>query len=134
MIISHPLKFIFIHVHRTGGTTISNFLRSHLNGNFISNSQHGNAKTSESKFLKAYNDYFTDGKGKLKVDKIFRYEHYDLALEELMDKFNLPLLEVPLLNHTDTGEYRKYYTRKSQKLIAEKCKLDIEYFNYSFYT
>ena len=61
MIISDNLKLIFIHVHRTGGTTIGNLLKSHLDNNIKHLSQHENAKTSESYLLDGYNDYYTFG-------------------------------------------------------------------------
>ena len=61
MIISDYLRSIFIHVHRTGGTTISNLLKCHLDKDNIYQTQHGNAKTSESKFLDQYSDYYTFG-------------------------------------------------------------------------
>lgn len=77
-------------------------------------------------------DYFTNERGELKVDNIYRYENYDTAVRELMKKFNLSSFEIPVLNNTESKEYHKFYTKKSQSLITEKCSLDIEYFDYSF--
>lgn len=192
MLISHNLNLIFIHVHRTGGTTIGNLIKSHLaSHSYKSLPQHENAKTSASYLLDEYNDYYifgftrnpwerilswyslinknspksikeerkrfetfiesnaasdfttphfhynsieylTNEKGELKVSNIFRYENFDNAVLELQNKFNLPSLETSILNNTHCKNYHEYYTKKSQLLIAEKCKLDIEYFNYSF--
>ena len=61
MIISHELKFIFIHVHRTGGTTLKNILLTQLKGKAQSNSQHGNARTAEYSLIEKHKDYFVFG-------------------------------------------------------------------------
>jgi hypothetical protein len=191
MIISHNLKLIFIHVHRTGGTSLTNILKQKLSDNFTVLSQHENGKTLEPTFLEKYNDYFTLGftrnpwdrilswysllhfndqkslaeerkrfekfieldcaidftkqffhynsldyfsnkNGKLIVDKIFYYEDYENEIEVLFNKFNLSLTEIPVINETSKKNYKEYYTDKSRRLIAEKCKKDIQYFNYSF--
>ena len=57
MIISHKLKIIFIHVHRTGGTTLSNILKQELVDNFIVLDQHENAKSLGNSFLEKHRDY-----------------------------------------------------------------------------
>jgi hypothetical protein len=51
MIISHDLKLIFIHVHRTGGTAFSNILKQELKQNFEVLPQHNNIKTMEPAFF-----------------------------------------------------------------------------------
>lgn len=191
MFISHNLKFIFIHVHRTGGTSITNLLRGQLGNKLEEISQHGNAKTTESYLLEKhpeyfscgfvrnpyerilswyslinknnvkslkeekirfenfielnlasdftnkmfhYNqlDYFTNEKGVLKVHKIFRYENFENQIRELFDYLELPLKDIPKINNTSSKKYKDYYTQKSRDLITQKCKKDIEYFNYTF--
>lgn len=191
MLISHPLKFIFIHVHRTGGTTIESLLQNQLRRQIVTLPQHANTKTAEASLLETYKeyytfgftrnpwerilswyslihkndpksleeerkrleafieldaaadfkildfhynsiDYFSDEKGKLKVDKIFRYENFEHAVIEILKRFDLPFTEIPHVNKTSAKNVRAYYTSKSQDLIAQKCKKDIEYFNYVF--
>ncbi len=61
MTISHDLKLIFIHVHRTGGSTIRNLLKQELGSKIENISQHGNAMSSESVFLEKHADYFRFG-------------------------------------------------------------------------
>jgi hypothetical protein len=58
MIISHELKFIFIHIQRTGGNTVINLLKHQLKEKVEIISQHGNAKTAELSLLEDYKDYF----------------------------------------------------------------------------
>jgi len=61
MIVSHSHKIIFIHVHRTGGSTIINLLKQQLKSKVDIISQHGNTLTSESLILEKYPDYFLFG-------------------------------------------------------------------------
>lgn len=61
MIISHELKFIFIHVHRTGGTTVSNILLTQLKGKVKTRPQHENARTADCALIEKYKDYFIFG-------------------------------------------------------------------------
>lgn len=77
-------------------------------------------------------DYFSDKNGALKVDKIFKYENFENEVFTLMNKFKLPKTEIEIINNTTPKIYQDYYTEKSQSLIAEKCRKDIEYFNYMF--
>lgn len=61
MTISHPKKFIFVHVHRTGGTTVTNLLKNLLGDRMEIISEHGNARTYEGKLLAEFQDYFRFG-------------------------------------------------------------------------
>jgi hypothetical protein len=59
MIISHEHRFIFIHVHRTGGTSIANLIQSQTNGKADHITQHGHFRTPESGLFEKYWDYYT---------------------------------------------------------------------------
>ena len=61
MIISHQKKLIFIHVHRTGGTSFGNLLYQALPDWVEISPQHSNAMSIEADFFDAYADYFTFG-------------------------------------------------------------------------
>jgi len=61
MVISHQHKILFIHIHRTGGSTIINLLQQQLGAEVRVVSQHGNARTSESELLEHHPEYFTFG-------------------------------------------------------------------------
>ena len=191
MIISHNLKIIFIHVHRTGGTIFTNILLEKLVDNYEVLSQHSNIRTLDSVFLKKYNDYYIFGftrnpwdrilswysllhsndqkslteerkrfeefiefdtaldfttqffhynsldyflnkKDELIVDKILLYENLENEIGFLLNKFNLPLTSIPVVNETSKKNYKEYYTDKSRGLITQKCKKDIQFFNYIF--
>lgn len=73
MIISHRQQFIFIHVHRTAGSSLSNILRPNLVGNHITLDQHSNLKTLGSDFLEKHKDYFTFGFTRNPWDRILSW-------------------------------------------------------------
>ena len=58
MIIIRSRKTIFIHIHRTGGTSITSLLKRALPNQVDVIAQHGNASTMEKKILEEYPDYF----------------------------------------------------------------------------
>ncbi len=61
MIVSHKLKFIFIHVHRTAGIAFSNTLRQSLVNHFEIYVQHSNAKSTSLDIQGELADYFVFG-------------------------------------------------------------------------
>ncbi len=61
MLIAHDFKAIFIHVHRTGGTTISNLLWQKAGKGMEEVAAHGNFRSREKEFLFQYEDYFKFG-------------------------------------------------------------------------
>jgi len=73
MIISHSQKFIFIHVQRTGGSTMINLLKKQLSDKVEVISQHGNAKSSESYLLENHKDYYTFGFARNPWDRILSW-------------------------------------------------------------
>jgi hypothetical protein len=58
MIIIRKRKTIFIHIHRTGGSSMISLLKQALPNQVDVIAQHGNASTMEGKLLKEYPDYF----------------------------------------------------------------------------
>jgi hypothetical protein len=78
-------------------------------------------------------DYFINKNGDLVADKIFRFENINNEIRTIANQFKLNLIETPVVNVTSPKDYREYYTDKSRTLIAQKCKKDIEYFNYTFH-
>ena len=61
MTVSHLLKTVFIHVHRTGGSTINNLLSNHLQFKRLIVSQHGSASSTEGDIFEKHPDFFVFG-------------------------------------------------------------------------
>lgn len=59
--VSHEMKVIFIHVHRTGGTTLGNLLRQNLTESLYPYGQHVNAKNLEDNFWDNHKEYYIFG-------------------------------------------------------------------------
>jgi hypothetical protein len=191
MIVAPKQKFVFIHVQRTGGTSLTNALKESLGRAHKDYPQHWNAQTAAANILEKYKgyycfgftrnpwerifswyaliyandskslaeerlrfeaflqldeatdftqnlfhyntlDYFTNKEGALIADKIYEYKNINDDIKSLFDRFNLPLSEIPNMNTGAKKNHKDFYTQKSYNLIAQKCKKDIQYFNYSF--
>jgi len=61
MTISHDIKAIFIHVQRTGGSSIINLLRKHIPMRYTILSQHGSFQNAEGDIIQKKPDYFVFG-------------------------------------------------------------------------
>ncbi len=191
MIISHQHKLIFIHVHRTGGSSVSNLLRDQLGKNAEEIDQHSNVCDLGVDYFKKYSDYFIFGytrnpwdrllswyvllhqndplplsEERLRFEKfiendqvlqdgtnyfhynsldyftskngkeiscvIFKYENLESNLRSVFNKFHFDIKDIPRLNNTKVKDKKEFYTDKCRQLVAQKCKTDIDYFNYTF--
>jgi len=81
-----------------------------------------------SKFQK---DMLTDLQGQLIVDFVGRYETLTQDFQQVCQVLKLNTA-LPHLNQTTHGDYRAYYNEKTQQLVAEHFKEDIELFAYTF--
>ncbi len=73
MLISHRLKTIFIHVHRTGGTTLTNILLQSLKDEFEILPQHASLQNVDDDFLKKHHDYYIFGFTRNPWERIFSW-------------------------------------------------------------
>jgi hypothetical protein len=128
MIISHDLKFIFIHVHRTAGTTLTNLLRKKLVGNFEVFPQHSNARTSESIELIRYNEYYTFGFTRNPWERLLSwytliYYNDQISLAEERVRFE-QFIEMDAASDFTKQEFHyntlDYFTTKNGEFIANK--------------
>lgn len=92
MIISDPLKFVFIHVHRTGGASFGTFLMNTIPQKVRQISQHDNAKTVGKDFFKQHEGYFIFGFVRNPWDRILSWylllnKHKGLNQHELKTNF-----------------------------------------------
>jgi len=76
-------------------------------------------------------DTITDDEGKIIVDFIGRYENLNHDFHYVCQSLNLEA-SLPIINKTIHRDYRSYYNPKTQKIVAEHFKADIELFGYTF--
>jgi uncharacterized protein YpuA (DUF1002 family) len=78
-------------------------------------------------------DWFTDKNGKIIVDFIGKFENLNNDFNIVKNKLNIDV-QLPHSNITNLKKkhYTEYYTQKTRDIIAEKFKVDIEYFGYEF--
>jgi chondroitin 4-sulfotransferase 11 len=197
MIISDRAKCIFIHIQKTGGSSIDNVLRSndpgiasnmHLGRRhqfasevatvagpekwnayfkfaFVRNpwdrlvswytmcmqasttnnfSRHikDHAPTFEDFLTKTttgiaerttYNqlDYVTNSQGEITVDFIGRFENLRDDFSRVNARLGLSG-ELPHVNKSRHGDYRKYYSEQTRQIIAHRFARDIQHFGYIF--
>ena len=81
-----------------------------------------------SKFQK---DHVTDNDGELIVDFIGRYEKLEQDFDNICHLLNITALLPPSKNMVKR-DYRLFYTKKSEKIIEEYFRQDIELFGYTF--
>ena len=73
MIVSHSQKCVFIHIQRTGGSSIINLLYDQPDSEVIIHSQHGNARSPESNLLSKHPSYFKFSLVRNPWDRIFSW-------------------------------------------------------------
>lgn len=76
-------------------------------------------------------DFVTGRKGKLLVDKLYRFENMPDTYIDLARKLNLPLRNEKH-NTSDHKHYREYYNTKQRDRVAKLYRKDIEGFGYEF--
>ena len=77
-------------------------------------------------------DWFLGRTGEVLVDFIGRFENLQSDFDYICDQIQFPC---PRLRHSNKGEHRpywEYYTAKTEEVVREKFRTDIEYFDYEF--
>lgn len=77
--------------------------------------------------------YFMDGR--LCVDYVIRYESLAQDFENLCQRLGLPTIELPRLKadiRKDRQPYTALYDKDTQAAVADRHRLDIQYFGYTF--
>jgi len=128
MIFSDQLKTIFIHVHRTGGTAITNLFRQH--GFDISEEfpQHSNVRTVDNSFWEKYHDYKILGFTRNPWARIFSWytlihQHIPLSIEAERKRFE-EFIENDLTGDLDQQYFHynslDYFTRANGQQVVNK--------------
>lgn len=78
-------------------------------------------------------DWFLDENKQVAVDFIGKFENLDADWEEICKRINVNIkLEHHNINMKNKKHYTDYYNKKTINTIAEKFKVDIDYFSYEF--
>ena len=80
-------------------------------------------------------DYLTNEDGTMLVDFIGRYEKLAEDFYEVIGRIGVPLMMLPKRNITKNklhDNYREYYSPLSRRIVEEKYKKDLEFFEYEF--
>lgn len=77
-----------------------------------------------------YDFVYTDGK--LLVDFIGRYEHFQSDFDKICDRLSIPYRQLPRVNTTKRDRYRDCYTPETRMLVNKAFRADIETFGYEF--
>ena len=80
-------------------------------------------------------DYLTNEDGTMLVDSIGRYEKLAEDFYEVVGRIGVPLMMLPKRNITKNklhDNYREYYSPLSRRIVEEKYKKDLEFFEYEF--
>lgn len=81
------------------------------------------------------NDRFYFENGELCVDLVLRYETIQEDFERLSHRLGLPPTRLPMLKagiRKDKAHYSTLYDDETRRLVADRHRLDIEHFGYTF--
>ncbi|WP_190287947.1 sulfotransferase family 2 domain-containing protein [Marichromatium sp. AB31] len=83
---------------------------------------------------RSQSDYVTDRAGRLQIDFLARFEHYQEDLTALCDHLGLAPPAPEHFNRSRHGrlDYREFYDTHSRDWIARRFRRDIELFGYRF--
>ena len=77
-------------------------------------------------------EFVCDDEGNVIIDFIGKYENLSTDFRTVCQRAGLPSIELPHLNKSTSGEYRKYYTNETRDFVAKMAQKDIELFGYDF--
>jgi chondroitin 4-sulfotransferase 11 len=77
-------------------------------------------------------DYFINENNLNRKMKIGRFENLEEDARQILDSIGIKIDHFPFVNTTHHFNYRDFYNEKSQKIIAQHCKQDIESFGYTY--
>jgi hypothetical protein len=81
---------------------------------------------------KSMYEFICDADGNVIVDFVGRYENLEQDFARICEQAGLPRFELPHLNQSTSGDYRKHYTSETRDIVAGWSRLDIEKFGYDF--
>ncbi len=76
--------------------------------------------------------FISDWKGKIIVNKIFRFEKISDDFNQMCDLMQTERMNLPHLNKSDHNNYRNYYNSELINIVEKVYSKDIKIFNYNY--
>jgi len=76
--------------------------------------------------------FVTDRKGRVKVDKIYKFEQLSSAFEDLNNRFSTKQTLSHQRKTSARKKYQDYYTEETKGIIASIYQSDVELFGYKY--
>jgi hypothetical protein len=76
--------------------------------------------------------FLTDNRGRLMPKEVYHFEELPDAFDQIMDRIGLPQVGLPKRNASKKHSFQEYYTPRLRDMVAERYKVDIELFGYTF--
>ena len=73
-----------------------------------------------------------DKHGNMQMDFVGRYENFQEDFNQVCNALGIPSLIIPHWNVSTHKDYKQYYDKETERIIAEEYSQDIEWFDYSF--
>jgi hypothetical protein len=72
--------------------------------------------------------------GHIELDYIGKCENYTDDLNYICEKIEIPFIKIKSEreNASHHKHYTEYYNDKTRKVVEQRMKLDLDYFNYKF--
>jgi Sulfotransferase family len=160
-ILHHSQNFVFVHVPKTGGTSIREALGMSTSYHYTAREVRQMYPETRGKFsfafvrnpwdrlvsymcslpvpvpidqleLRPQVDFLLDADGEPMVDFIGRYETLAADFVTLCDKIDIPTPALPHVNRSQHRHYREYFNDAARQGVANLYKEDIERFGYEF--
>lgn len=82
-------------------------------------------------FVTTFKEWLSDG-DEIGVDYIMKLEECDKGWREVLKKIGVKYFKFPHLKVGQSVKWKDYYTDELREIVAERFKIDLEYFNYEF--
>lgn len=78
-------------------------------------------------------EWLKNTEGEIDLNFIGRYENFETDIKKLFLKVKHPAKSIPILGHIlNKPNYQRFYTKKTQQMVRDIYREDIDFFDYEF--